>query len=70
LKSTPGKEYVPLLSSRATEALDRLKKRFGAPDKLVVIRDNFAFHHPSLDDMEAAFQFAVKIGWRRHGLVL
>jgi len=25
-----------------------------------VIRDNFAFHHPSLDDMEAAFQLAVK----------
>jgi hypothetical protein len=22
----------------------------------VVIRDNFAFHHPSLDDVEAAFQ--------------
>jgi hypothetical protein len=26
----------------------------------VVIR-NFAFHHPSLDDMEAAFQLAVKL---------
>jgi hypothetical protein len=60
LGSTLGKEYVPLLSTQATAALDRLKKRFGAPDKFVVIRDNFAFHHPSLDDMEVAFQLAVK----------
>ena len=60
LGSVLGKEYVPLFNAQATEALDRLKKRFGAPDKFVVIRDNFAFHHPSLDDMEAAFQLAVK----------
>jgi hypothetical protein len=58
--STLGKEYVPLLSTQAKEAVDRLKKRFGAPDKFVVIRDNFAFHHPTLEDMEAAFQLAVK----------
>src|SRR6516164_3795698 len=45
-----GKEYAPLLSAQGTAALDRLKKRFGAPDKFVLIRDNFAFHHPSLDD--------------------
>jgi hypothetical protein len=60
LGSTLGKEYLPLLSTQATEALNRLKKRFGAPDKFVVIRDNFAFHHPSLNDMEAAFQLAIK----------
>jgi hypothetical protein len=60
LGSVLGKEYVPLLNAQTTEALARLKKRFGAPNKLVVIRDNFAFHHPSLDDMEAAFQLAVK----------
>jgi hypothetical protein len=59
LGSTLGKEYVPRLSGQATEALGSLKKRFGAPDRLVVIRDNFAFHLPSLDDMEAAFQLAV-----------
>jgi hypothetical protein len=58
--STLGKEYVPLLSTQAKEAVDRLKKRCGAPDKFVVIRDNFAFHHPTLEDMEAAFQLAVK----------
>jgi hypothetical protein len=60
LGSPLGKEYVPRLSPQATEALNRLKKRFGAPDKFVVIRDNFAFHHPSLENMEAAFQLAVK----------
>lgn len=60
LGSSLGREYTPRLSVPATEALKRLKKRFGAPDKFVVIRDNFAFHHPSLEDMEAAFQFAVR----------
>jgi hypothetical protein len=60
LGSKLGKEYVPRLSTEAAGAFDRLKRRFGAPDKFVVIRDNFAFHHPSLDDMEAAFQLAVK----------
>ena len=59
LGTTLGKDYTPRLSTDATGALGRLKKRFGATDKLVVIRDNFAFHHPSLDDMEAAFQLAV-----------
>src|SRR5262249_49566248 len=59
-----GKEYPPLLSAEARSALDRLKKRFGArgKDKFVVVRDNFAFHHPTPDDMEAAFQLAVKSG--------
>jgi hypothetical protein len=60
LGSPLGKEYAPRLSVSAAEALNRIKKRFGTPDKFVVIRDNFAFHHPSLDDMEAAFQLAVK----------
>ena len=59
LGTTLGKEYVPLFSAEATEALNRLKKRFGERDKLVLVRDNFAFHHPSLQDMEAAFQLAV-----------
>jgi hypothetical protein len=46
LGSVLGKEYVSLLNMQASEALDRLKKRFGAPDKFVIVRDNFAFHHP------------------------
>jgi hypothetical protein len=51
---------IARLNPQAMEAFDRLKKRFRAPDKFVVIRDNFAFHHPTLDDMEAAFQRATK----------
>lgn len=62
LGSSLGREYSARLSTAATEALNRLRKRFGAPDKFVVIRDNFAFHHPSLDDMEAAFKLAVRSG--------
>ena len=34
LGSTLGKEYVPRFSTEATGALNRLKKRFGGPDKL------------------------------------
>jgi len=59
LGSVVGKEYVPLLDAKASAALDRLKKRFSGPDMLVVIRDNFAFHHPTMEDMEAAFQQAI-----------
>jgi hypothetical protein len=59
LGSKLGKEYEPRLSPEAREALGRLKKQFGA---FVKIRNNFAFHHPSLNDMEAAFQLAVKSG--------
>jgi hypothetical protein len=53
-----GKEYVPLLDGPAREALDRLKKRFGTSNMLAVIRNNYAFHHPSMEQMEAAFQQA------------
>jgi hypothetical protein len=60
LGSSLGREYTPHLNEPATEALKRLKKRFSTPDKFVAIRDKFAFHHPSLDDMEAAFQLAIK----------
>jgi hypothetical protein len=60
LGSLIGREYVPLLDVTATAALDRLKKRLGSTDQLVVIRDNFGFHHPNLLDMDAAFQLAIQ----------
>ena len=34
------------------------KKRFGASNPLATIRNNFAFHHPTMEQMEAAFQTA------------
>jgi hypothetical protein len=59
LGSPVGKRFVPLLDAQAEEALARLKKRFSGPDMLVTVRDNFAFHHPTTEDMEAAFQQAM-----------
>jgi hypothetical protein len=58
LGSRVGKEYVPLLDGPAREALDRLKKRFSTSNRLVAIRNNYVFHHPSMEQMEAAFQQA------------
>jgi hypothetical protein len=35
-----------------------LKKRFGKLNRLAVIRNNYAFHHPEIDEVEAAFEKA------------
>jgi hypothetical protein len=59
LKSKVGRDYVPRLDRPAQEALDRLKKRFGASGPISMIRNNYAFHHPTMEQMEAAFQLAV-----------
>ncbi|WP_316158715.1 MULTISPECIES: hypothetical protein [unclassified Bradyrhizobium] len=58
LKRPLGKEFLPLLDGPAAEALDRLKKRFGKGSGLSTIRNNFAFHHPAIDDVDAAFEKA------------
>ncbi|UFZ03053.1 hypothetical protein LQG66_27965 [Bradyrhizobium ontarionense] len=58
VKRPLGREYLPLLDAPAAEALDRLKMRFGKIDMLTVIRDSYAFHHPTIDEMEGAFQKA------------
>jgi hypothetical protein len=50
--------FIPLLDGPASEALDRLKKRFGKGSGLSTVRNNFAFHHPAIDDIEAAFEKA------------
>jgi hypothetical protein len=57
LKSKIGRDFVPLLDTQAREALDRLKKRF-ASSPISIIRNNYAFHHPTNEQMEAAFQLA------------
>ncbi|GAA0033949.1 MULTISPECIES: hypothetical protein [Bradyrhizobium] len=56
LKRPLGRDYLPLLD--APEALERLKKRFGKLNRLAVIRNNYAFHHPEVDEVEAAFEKA------------
>jgi hypothetical protein len=58
LKRPLGREYLPLLDAPATEALERLKKRFGKLNRLAVIRNNYAFHHPETDEVDAAFEKA------------
>ena len=58
LKRPLGRNYMSLLDSPAAEALERLKKRFGKLNRLVVIRNNYAFHHPEIDDVDAAFEKA------------
>ncbi len=35
---------------------------FGVSNPLATIRNNFAFHHPTMEQMEAAFQLAAKAG--------
>ncbi len=58
LSSKIGRDYVPLLDRPARDALDRLKKRF-ATSPIATIRNNYAFHHPTNEQMEKAFQMAV-----------
>jgi hypothetical protein len=62
LKRPLGREYLSLLDAPAADALDRLKKRFGKLDRLSVIRNNYAFHHPEIDEVEAAFERAAAEG--------
>ncbi|MHC2462491.1 hypothetical protein [Bradyrhizobium embrapense] len=60
LKRPLGREFLPLLDRPAAEALDRLKKRFGKGSGLSTVRNNFAFHHPTIDDVDAAFEKAAR----------
>jgi hypothetical protein len=62
LGSKIGKEFIPKLDRPAIEALERLKKRFGGSDTIAAVRNDFCFHYPKSDDMEAAFQTAVASG--------
>jgi hypothetical protein len=49
---------LPLLDAPAAAALERLKKRFGKLNRLVVIRNSYAFHHPETDEVDAGFEKA------------
>jgi hypothetical protein len=57
LRNTIGRDYVPLLDAPARESLERLKKFF-ASNRLATIRNNYAYHHPTKEQMESAFQMA------------
>ena len=60
LSSKLGKDIVPVLDAVAGKALEDLKKRFGASGMIAAVRNSYAFHHPTTDEIEAAFQSALK----------
>ena len=53
-----GKEYQTLLNASGKEALNELKKHFGSSNILSVLRNNYAYHHPTDKDIDAAFEMA------------
>ena len=53
LESPLGKEFVPLLDQQASASLERIKKRFGKLDMLVVIRGDEQL--PVCDPDESGF---------------
>ncbi|MET4476737.1 hypothetical protein ABIB66_001253 [Bradyrhizobium sp. F1.13.3] len=58
LKRPIGREFIPLLDPPAADALEKLKKRFGKLNRMAIIRNNYAFHHPETDEIETAFERA------------
>jgi len=58
LKSKLGKDVVPLLDEPASKALGQLKKRFGTSGMIAAVRNDYAFHYPDGQQIEAAFQKA------------
>jgi hypothetical protein len=59
LSNKIGRDYVPLLDAQASAALDRLKMFFRSSNALATIRNNYAYHHPTNEQMEAALQLAM-----------
>jgi hypothetical protein len=53
-----GREYQTLLDREALQALGELKGLFGKSKILSTIRNNFAFHFPSVEQVEDAFEAA------------
>jgi len=58
LRRPLGREFLPTLDRPASDALDRLKKRFGKGSGLSTIRNNYAFNHPAVEAIDAAFEKA------------
>jgi hypothetical protein len=58
LKRPTGRDYAALLDPEGLDALEKLKSQFGASNVLNRIRNNYAFHFPKIEDVEAAFDAA------------
>ena len=58
LSSPDGRPYLDGMNEDGKQSLEALKRLFGKSGLLANIRNDFAFHYPKLDDMEAACQSA------------
>jgi hypothetical protein len=58
LNSREGRQYIDDMDEAGKQALEALKKLFGKSGLLANIRNDFAFHYPKIDDMEAACRLA------------
>jgi hypothetical protein len=51
-----GKDYVGLIEADGIAAYDELKRHFGESNLLHKLRNTIAYHHPSAQELEAAFE--------------
>jgi len=51
-----GKDYADLIGADGNTAYDNLKKHFGESNLLHRLRNTIAYHHPSAQELEAAFE--------------
>jgi hypothetical protein len=58
LGSPIGREYQKRLNSTGKEALESLKRYFASSNMVDKVRNNYAYHHPFNEDVDAAFQVA------------
>jgi hypothetical protein len=58
LEQPVGRDYQGLLDEDGKRALSGLKKQFDNSTLIHTFRNNFAFHLPKTEDMEAAFKLA------------
>ncbi len=51
-----GKDYVGLIEADGMAAYDELKRHFGESSLLHKLRNTIAYHHPSAEELDAAFE--------------
>ena len=62
IKNPLAKDYLGSLDPAGQQAFDALKQQFGRSNLLNAVRNNYAFHYPSNDEAEAAFEAAFSDG--------
>ena len=51
-----GTDYIKVIEPQGVDAYEALKRHFGASNLLHKIRNTLAFHYPSSEELEAAFE--------------